>query len=380
MKVTIKSRSGDFELEVDKDELVGDLLKKARERHPRPGWATGVQVKLANKPEDLAESERRTLQEVGISQGATLKLAYYKQVSPEEGRELRFGGVEPGSKAALLISKVAEDPCGEVGTALAVARAGAAPGGSELSRDYRADVSMPKRSARSGDPAEDAEASRRQAPRKKARRRLPIDIRGRGAGAMARKRRMWQCLVLGCLCTQLYSLDFLGARQLPRRLGALFLATVVLGPGHDAQAARLVRDKGEAVLDPKTGQKAVPPCEKVCNKECLAIVGQVNEKNVAYCQKRCQDDCAAGDGFGATETFIDADMPRVSKDSEKSPVERFAEWGAEANVQMMEFMKPPGAAPDLQPDSLSAGDDVPAASRAEIAKPLLDARQLLKPK
>ncbi|CAJ1328001.1 unnamed protein product [Effrenium voratum] len=203
---------------------------------------------------------------------------------------------------------------------------------------------------------------------------------GRGAGAMARKRSMWQCLVLGCLCTQLSSLDFLGARQLPRRLGALFLATVVVGSGHDAQAARLVRDKGEAVLDPKTGQKVVPPCEKVCNKECLAIVGQVNEKNVAYCQKRCQDDCAAGDGFGATETFIDADMPRVSKDSEKSPVERFAEWGAEANVQMMEFMKPPGAAPDLQPDSLSAGDDVPAASRAEIAKPLLDARQLLKPK
>ena len=56
--------------------------------------------------------------------------------------------------------------------------------------------------------------------------------------------------------------------------------------------------------------------------------GQVNEKNVAYCQKRCQDDCAAGDGFGATETFIDADMPRVSKDSEKSPVERFAAWQA----------------------------------------------------
>ena len=125
-----------------------------------------------------------------------------------------------------------------------MARAGAAPGGSELSRD-RADVSMPKRSARSGDPAEDAEASRRQAPRKKARRRLPIDIRGRGAGAMARKRSMRQCLVLGCLCTQplafvptflrlhlnfqhvriahirrrLSSLDFLGARQLPRRLG-----------------------------------------------------------------------------------------------------------------------------------------------------------------
>ena len=59
-------------------------------------------------------------QEVGISQGATLKLAYKQalvsrlrirssglgpgaQVSPE-GRELRFGGVEPGSKA-LLISK-----------------------------------------------------------------------------------------------------------------------------------------------------------------------------------------------------------------------------------------------------------------------------------
>ena len=38
-----------------------------------------------------------------------------------------------------------------------------------------------------------------------------------------------------------------------------------------------------------------------------------------------QDDCAAGDGLGATENYddLDVDMPRVSKDSEKSPVERF---------------------------------------------------------
>ena len=44
-----------------------------------------------------------------------------------------------------------------------------------------------------------------------------------------------------------------------------------------------------------------------------------------YCDSFKQDDCAAGDGLGATENYddVDVDMPRVSKDSEKNPVERF---------------------------------------------------------
>lgn len=44
-----------------------------------------------------------------------------------------------------------------------------------------------------------------------------------------------------------------------------------------------------------------------------------------HCDSLKQDDCAAGDGLGSTENYddVDVDMPRVSKDSEKSPVERF---------------------------------------------------------
>lgn len=42
-------------------------------------------------------------------------------------------------------------------------------------------------------------------------------------------------------------------------------------------------------------------------------------------ERSLQDDCAAGDGLGATENYDDLglDIPRVSKDSEKSPGERF---------------------------------------------------------
>ena len=65
---------------------------------------------------------------------------------------------------------------------------------------------------------------------------------------------------------------------------------------------------------------------------------------MAYCKQRCQEDCTDGDGLGSTETY-EGDMPRVAKDSEKSPVERFAEWGSEMNADMLGFMKPPGATP-----------------------------------
>ncbi|CAE7541311.1 STK38 [Symbiodinium natans] len=96
--------------------------------------------------------------------------------------------------------------------------------------------------------------------------------------------------------------------------------------------------------------------------------GLANEKNIAYCDKRCEapaatlscsaDDCATGDGFGSSETYSD-DNERITKDSEKNPAERFAEWGVEMNAQMLDSVfKMPGTEPGLQPDSLSAiGDD-----------------------
>mmetsp|Transcript_80176 Transcript_80176/g.126440 ORF Transcript_80176/g.126440 Transcript_80176/m.126440 type:complete len:120 (-) Transcript_80176:217-576(-) len=106
MKVTIQSRSGAFDLEVGKEELVRDLLKKAREKHPRPSWANGVQLKLEDKTEDLVEtSERRTVQEAGIFQGATLRMAYYKQVTPQQGQELRMSGIYPGNQTTFLMPK-----------------------------------------------------------------------------------------------------------------------------------------------------------------------------------------------------------------------------------------------------------------------------------
>ncbi|CAE7655521.1 unnamed protein product [Symbiodinium pilosum] len=148
----------------------------------------------------------------------------------------------------------------------------------------------------------------------------------------------------------------------------------------DAKASRLVKDRGELVIDPQTGQCVLPPCQKVCKKECLAIVGIVNDKNIAYCERRCEDDCAAGDGFGSTESYSE-DNELIARDAEKSPGERFAEWGVEMNAQMLDsFMKMPGAKPGLQPDSLSAmGDDLPQAAKTD-SKPIFDARDLFRKK
>ena len=40
------------------------------------------------------------------------------------------------------------------------------------------------------------------------------------------------------------------------------------------QAARLIKDKGELVYDPKTGQRVRPPCETVCVKDlALQVAG-----------------------------------------------------------------------------------------------------------
>lgn len=48
------------------------------------------------------------------------------------------------------------------------------------------------------------------------------------------------------------------------------------------EAARLIRDKGEAVYDPKTGQRVVPPCEKTCQKDPSSHKGIV-----AHCHEVC---------------------------------------------------------------------------------------------
>ncbi|OLP84654.1 hypothetical protein AK812_SmicGene34433 [Symbiodinium microadriaticum] len=162
--------------------------------------------------------------------------------------------------------------------------------------------------------------------------------------------------------------------SLRRRQGLiqLGLASGLVG-AKDANAARLIKDKGELVYDPKTGQRVRPPCETVCVKECLAIVGLVNEKNKAYCEQRCQDDCAAGDGFGSTETY-DADNERITKDADKNPAERFAEWAVERNADVLDsFMKMPGAKPGLEPDSLTSlgeptGPSAPSAPTPSASK------------
>jgi hypothetical protein len=46
-----------------------------------------------------------------------------------------------------------------------------------------------------------------------------------------------------------------------------------------SQAARLIRDKGEAVYDPKTGQRVVPPCEQTYNKETWPLQQLVNYRS-----------------------------------------------------------------------------------------------------
>ena len=59
-----------------------------------------------------------------------------------------------------------------------------------------------------------------------------------------------------------------------------------------------------------------------------------------------------------------------------------AEWGSEMNVQMMDFMKPPGTTRGLEPDSMSALDDAPPENGqlSSEAKPLFDARNVFSKK
>eukprot|EP00931_Biecheleriopsis_adriatica_P092158 TRINITY_DN65988_c0_g1_i1.p1 TRINITY_DN65988_c0_g1~~TRINITY_DN65988_c0_g1_i1.p1 ORF type:complete len:119 (+),score=26.32 TRINITY_DN65988_c0_g1_i1:110-466(+) len=106
MRISVKCTSGTYDLEADKGELVGDLVRRAREKHTRPSWANGVQLKIEGQSEDLvATCERKTLQEAGIFDGTHLRLEYYKQISPEEARNLRLNGIHPGSEKAFLMPK-----------------------------------------------------------------------------------------------------------------------------------------------------------------------------------------------------------------------------------------------------------------------------------
>eukprot|EP00930_Biecheleria_cincta_P091623 TRINITY_DN81234_c0_g1_i1.p1 TRINITY_DN81234_c0_g1~~TRINITY_DN81234_c0_g1_i1.p1 ORF type:complete len:120 (-),score=30.73 TRINITY_DN81234_c0_g1_i1:127-486(-) len=109
MKVSVKCTSGTYALEADKDDLVSELVARAREQHPRPSWATGVQLKFQDQGEDLLEaSAGRTLQDVGVRDGSLLRMQYYQQVQPEMAKAMRLGGMEPSSGVYLLIKKDTE--------------------------------------------------------------------------------------------------------------------------------------------------------------------------------------------------------------------------------------------------------------------------------
>mmetsp|Transcript_27624 Transcript_27624/g.87787 ORF Transcript_27624/g.87787 Transcript_27624/m.87787 type:complete len:107 (-) Transcript_27624:63-383(-) len=105
MKVTVKCPTGSFDFEMGDSDTVADLLKKAMEKHKCPAWADGVQLKTDTGDEDLAEDSSKTLASVGISGGATLKMAYYQDVLPSEAKKLKLQGVLPGTSQPFLAKK-----------------------------------------------------------------------------------------------------------------------------------------------------------------------------------------------------------------------------------------------------------------------------------
>mmetsp|Transcript_116779 Transcript_116779/g.363631 ORF Transcript_116779/g.363631 Transcript_116779/m.363631 type:complete len:107 (+) Transcript_116779:75-395(+) len=105
MKVTIKCASGPFDLEVSDSDTVADLLKKAMDKHKCPKWADGVQLTAEGQGEDLAEDGSKTLGSVGVSGGATLKMAYYQDVLPSEAKTLKLQGISPGTAMPFLAAK-----------------------------------------------------------------------------------------------------------------------------------------------------------------------------------------------------------------------------------------------------------------------------------
>mmetsp|Transcript_83394 Transcript_83394/g.221257 ORF Transcript_83394/g.221257 Transcript_83394/m.221257 type:complete len:106 (-) Transcript_83394:134-451(-) len=105
MKVTVKSASGPFDLDVADSDTVAELLKKAMEKHKCPKWADGVQLKAEGSADDLAEDGSKTLSSVGVSGGATLCMAYYQDVLPSEAKKLKLSGLVPGSGMPFLAAK-----------------------------------------------------------------------------------------------------------------------------------------------------------------------------------------------------------------------------------------------------------------------------------
>merc|ERR1711920_39248 len=105
MKLVIKTASGSYNLDVNDSDTVGQLLKKAMEKHQAPVWADGVQLKADGNDEDYAERTDARISGLGFSNGSVLKMAYYQDVNPKEAKALKAQGVYPGSSVPFLARK-----------------------------------------------------------------------------------------------------------------------------------------------------------------------------------------------------------------------------------------------------------------------------------
>uniref|UniRef100_A0A7S2NBD2 Ubiquitin-like domain-containing protein n=1 Tax=Alexandrium andersonii TaxID=327968 RepID=A0A7S2NBD2_9DINO len=105
MKVTVKTASGSYDLDVADSDTVAELLKKAMEKHKCPKWADGVQLTLDGQAEDIGEDGSKTLASVGVSGGATLSMKYYQDVTPSEAKSLKLQGIAPGAGLPFLATK-----------------------------------------------------------------------------------------------------------------------------------------------------------------------------------------------------------------------------------------------------------------------------------
>eukprot|EP00420_Gonyaulax_spinifera_P024042 CAMPEP_0197893012 /NCGR_PEP_ID=MMETSP1439-20131203/32337_1 /TAXON_ID=66791 /ORGANISM="Gonyaulax spinifera, Strain CCMP409" /LENGTH=106 /DNA_ID=CAMNT_0043513247 /DNA_START=83 /DNA_END=403 /DNA_ORIENTATION=+ len=105
MKVTVRCTSGSYDLDVADSATVADLLKAAMEKHKPPRWANGVQLLADGQEEDLAEDSSRALGAFGVAAGASLRMAYYQDVTPAEAKKLKFQGVEPHTAMPFLVTK-----------------------------------------------------------------------------------------------------------------------------------------------------------------------------------------------------------------------------------------------------------------------------------
>uniref|UniRef100_A0A7S2IXE4 Ubiquitin-like domain-containing protein n=1 Tax=Alexandrium andersonii TaxID=327968 RepID=A0A7S2IXE4_9DINO len=105
MKVTVKTASGSYDLDVADSDTVAALLTKAMDKHKVPKWADGVELKADGAGEDLAADGSKALSSVGVSGGATLTMKYYQDVTPSEAKSLKLQGISPGASPPFLASK-----------------------------------------------------------------------------------------------------------------------------------------------------------------------------------------------------------------------------------------------------------------------------------